>query len=100
MGPPGEEDVAPPLRPLEPRRETLVVTLSEPQWESFRSCLSANIRRRFEKAGEFLTQIGTSCGWVACAWPLECGVTMLGIHVVSGEVEQPHLRHVATVTRP
>lgn len=91
MGPPGEEDVAPPLRPLEPRRETLVVTLSEPQWDSFRSCLSANIRRRFEKAGEFLTQIGNSGGGLGslcaalgmCVWEGD-----VRGRAVSGEAKQ------------
>nr|XP_053649653.1 uncharacterized protein LOC128700456 [Cherax quadricarinatus] len=56
----GEADeVTPPLRPLQPRRETLVVTLSDPQWKGFRSALSSSIRCRFAKAAEFLDQISS-----------------------------------------
>nr|XP_045615668.1 dynein axonemal heavy chain 7-like isoform X1 [Procambarus clarkii] len=53
------EEVVPPLRPLQPRRETLVVTLSDPQWEGFRSMLTSSIQCRFTKAAEFLDQISS-----------------------------------------
>ncbi|XP_068243599.1 uncharacterized protein [Palaemon carinicauda] len=53
----GSGEAAPLLRPLEPKRETLVVTLSEPQWEGFRTSLSNSIKQRFKDAAEFISQI-------------------------------------------
>ncbi|KAK7080903.1 hypothetical protein SK128_017532 [Halocaridina rubra] len=71
-GPPeGVEEVAPPLRPLQPKRETLVVTLSEPQWDSFKSALKSSIQQRFKDASENIAQIKSE--WSA---------------VLSGEVKQ------------
>ena len=53
----GKEEIAPPLRPLQPKRETLVVSLSEPQWEAFRNSLTNSIGQRFKDAAEFISQI-------------------------------------------
>ncbi|XP_064087240.1 dynein axonemal heavy chain 3-like [Macrobrachium nipponense] len=53
----GSGEATPLLRPLEPKRETLVVTLSEPQWEGFRTSLSNSIAQRFKDAAEFISQI-------------------------------------------
>ena len=47
----------PPLRPLEPRRETLVVSLSEPQWAAFHDALASTVHSRFTSASTYLHQI-------------------------------------------
>ncbi|KAK8378939.1 hypothetical protein O3P69_009581 [Scylla paramamosain] len=47
----------PPLRPLEPRRETLVVSLSEPQWAAFHDALASTVHHRFSSASTYLHQI-------------------------------------------
>ncbi|XP_050730386.1 dynein axonemal heavy chain 7-like [Eriocheir sinensis] len=57
-GSPGDGgNPVPPLRPLEPRRETLVVSLSEPQWAAFHDALAATVHHRFGSASTFLHQI-------------------------------------------
>lgn len=60
-GSPGDGgNPVPPLRPLEPRRETLVVSLSEPQWAAFHDALAATVHHRFGSASTYLHQISES----------------------------------------
>lgn len=51
-----------PLRPLQPQRDALVVSLSEAQWAALRDQARASLSRVFQKAAVYLDQIGEKCG--------------------------------------
>ena len=47
-----------PLKPLQPKRETLVITLSDDQWTALKNAARTSLKKIFKNANTYVEQIG------------------------------------------